>query len=250
LKTHKWEKNEGIYLRRNILLFFQNRLISMEIEKLLFWIGHASFYMKHEDFVVFIDPFNLSDSIKEKADMILVTHAHFDHFSRKDIDRVMKPETVIVTSTQTLTGKEYKHVEIARPGYSKSFACVSIEAIPAYNVKKDRLSFHPKSNDWVGYVVEFGGKRIFHAGDTDFIEEMKSLSNIDAALLPMGGTYTMDVSETIEAANAIKAKATIPMHYKAPLGREASAESERKLAAAVKGAKFLKEVQPAAYSFE
>jgi L-ascorbate metabolism protein UlaG (beta-lactamase superfamily) len=221
----------------------------MEIEKLLFWIGHASFYMKHNGVVVFIDPFNLSDSIKEKADLILVTHAHFDHFSRKEIDRIIKPETMIVTSTKTLTGSEYKNIEIARPGYSKSFSGVSIEAIPAYNTKEERLNFHPRGNDWVGYVIEFGGKRIFHAGDTDLIEEMKSLSNIDAALLPMGGTYTMDVSETIEAANVIRARETIPMHYKALLGKEGSAESERKLAAAVKGAKFLKEVQPAAYSF-
>ena len=216
---------------------------------MLFWIGHASFYIKHNGITVFIDPFNVTDHVKEKADLILITHAHMDHFSRKDINKVMKPDTEIITSTQTLSGNEYKNIKIAKPGFSSSYHGIGIESIPAYNTNKERLNFHPKSNEWVGYVVTVGGKRIFHAGDTDFIEEMKSLSNIDAALLPMGGTYTMETEEAIKAAQAIKAKATIPMHYKMLLGKEKADESEKRFTAEVKGAKILKEVQPAAYSF-
>lgn len=220
------------------------------IEKTLFWIGHASFYLKSGDYTLFIDPFGVSDDLAEKikADLVLVTHAHFDHFSKADIEKITKQGTEIITSTQTL--EEKRGVRIARPGYTESFHGIGIEAVPAYNVQSMRLGFHPKANQWVGYIIEADGVRIYHAGDTDMIPEMERLGEIDYALLPMGGTYTMDVDEMLKAAEAIKAKHVIPMHYKNLLGRDGSAKAEEKVRSRLKNAVFLKEVQEPTYSFK
>ena len=103
------------------------------------------------------------------------------------------------------------------------------QTIPAYNNKAEKLNFHPKENNWVGYIFYLNGQKIYHAGDTDFIEEMKGLKslNLDVAILPIGGTYTMDVKEAVEAANAICARITVPMHYKNLLGEKHQEETEK-----------------------
>ena len=237
-----------------------------DVEKTLFWIGHASFYIKSRpaamrtepfagmeprDYTVFIDPFNVSDHVKERADLILITHAHFDHWSTKDIDRVSKSGTKMILSPLCNGSEKYKGVTVAKPGFKTSFASgdVLISAIPAYNLKSERLQFHPRSNDWVGYVLEVAGLKIYHAGDTDFIPEMKALKDIDVALLPMGGTYTMGVDELIEAARAIDAKHVVPVHYKNLLGREGSEKAEKRLKDNLDNVLFMKEVQPPTYSF-
>ncbi|HLD77650.1 MAG TPA: MBL fold metallo-hydrolase, partial [archaeon] len=111
---------------------------------------------------------------------------------------------------------------------------VPIKAVPAYNVKEERLSYHPKRNGWVGFVLTVNGVRIYHAGDTDFIPEMKDLGNIDVALLPIGGTYTMDAAEAAQAANAVAAKVTVPMHYKALL-KDKAWQAEETFQAGVRG---------------
>ncbi|MGC8622670.1 MAG: MBL fold metallo-hydrolase [Candidatus Micrarchaeia archaeon] len=221
-----------------------------EISKKLFWIGHASFYLKSGGYTIYIDPFRVSDKIAktEKADLILVTHAHFDHFSKEDIEKISKEGTKIIASTQTLEASD--NVQIATPGFKSSFHGIEIEAVPAYNIKSERLSFHPKSNRWVGYVLEAEGERIYHAGDTDAIPEMKSLEGIDYALLPIGGTYTMDVQEAIEAAGYINPKHVIPMHYKNLLGEEGSKKAEQMLKAGLDNVLDLKEVQKPTYSFQ
>ena len=220
------------------------------IESRLFWIGHASFYLKSGDYTIFIDPFGVSSSISDrvKADLILVTHAHFDHFSKADIERLSKDGTEIITSTQTL--EEKAGTKIAKPGYIGSFHGIKVEAVPAYNVKSERLNFHPKSNQWVGYVIEAGGERVYHAGDTDMIPEMEGLRDIDYALLPMGGTYTMDADEMIKAAETINAKHVVPMHYKNLLGEEGSKKAEERIRMKLSNALFLKEVQKPTYSFQ
>ncbi|EQD63262.1 metal dependent hydrolase [mine drainage metagenome] len=194
----------------------------MDVDRDLHWIGHASFYIDNEDMHMFIDPFDIRAEKVPKADLILITHAHFDHCSKKDIEKVIKPDTEIITAPGCLDDAAYKHVTIAKPGFSKSIIGIDVDAIPAYNNIDGRLSFHPRSNDWVGYIVTIGGKKLYHAGDTDYIEEMNSLKGIHAAMLPIGGKYTMDVDESIMAAKAIGAEITIPMHYKHLLGERGS----------------------------
>jgi L-ascorbate metabolism protein UlaG (beta-lactamase superfamily) len=212
------------------------------------WIGHASFYLKVSGITIYIDPFRVSDTIAhEKADLILITHAHFDHFSKDDIEKIKDSNTHIITSTQTLS--EGGNVKIAKPGFKHSFDGVKIEAIPAYNIKKERLAFHPRENNWVGYIIEADGMQIYHAGDTDFIPEMKELHDIDLALIPAGGTYTMDIDEAIKAANEIDAHHVAPMHYKNLLGKDGSMKAEQRFANLVSKAFIMKEVQEPTYSF-
>jgi L-ascorbate metabolism protein UlaG (beta-lactamase superfamily) len=137
---------------------------------------------------------------------------------------------------------------VAAPGFSTRINDVGIEAIPAYNIKSERLQFHPKANGWVGYIVEAQGKRIYHAGDTDFIPGMKSLGSIYAAMLPVGGKYTMDVDEAMEAAKAIKPEFFVPMHYKNLLGIEGSQKVEEELRK-IGNCRIMREVQEPTYSF-
>ncbi len=213
----------------------------MDITKQLFWVANACFYMKLDGFTVFIDPFNVGRNVHEKADLILITHAHPDHSSPADIKKVAKPETEIVCSEGCLSEADFKNFKVIKPGDSMDYKGIRIDTIPAYNVKPERMKFHPKDNNWVGYILDINGFKLFHAGDTDFIDEMKTLKNMGASLLPMGGTYTMDVNEAIEAANAIDAQHSVPMHYRGQLGAKA-AEAEELFKSKVKNARIMKEV--------
>jgi len=187
------------------------------------WLGHDGFYVEGSK-VVYFDPFQISGG--PKADIILITHEHFDHCSPDDVAKVAKEDTVIVTeadSAQKLSGK----VQVLKPGESTEVAGVKISAVPSYNVGKD---FHPKANNWLGFVVELDGVTIYHAGDADFIPEMKDLE-VDIALIPVSGTYVMTADQGIEAARAIKPKIAVPMHYGAIVGSE---DDAKKFAEALK----------------
>jgi len=210
------------------------------------WIGHASFMIEGEK-RVYIDPFKLSKSFGD-ADIIFITHSHFDHLSIDDIKKVATKETIVVAPTEAKSKLASFNTFLAEPMKKYNLDGVEFETVNAYNVKEERLNFHPKQNNWLGYIINAGGKRIYHAGDTDFIDEMKSIK-CDLALLPIGGTYTMSVEEAIEATKAIDAKYFAPMHYKALLGREGSKEAEDKFKKEVKNSILLKEVQEPSYSF-
>jgi len=175
------------------------------------WLGHASFQIKAEGKNIYIDPYE--GEYAEKADLVLVTHSHFDHCDASKIEKVMKENTVIICPPECVS-RLSGNVKAIKPGEKIEVNGVIVEAVHAYNYKRFRSPgnpFHPKGFG-NGYIITVGGKRIYHAGDTDFIPEMKDLKNISLALLPSGGTYTMDNSEAAEAALAIKPEAVIPMH--------------------------------------
>lgn len=204
------------------------------------WFGHASFSFVDKSSgqrIYYVDPFQLPQN-KElpKADIIFITHAHHDHLSRGDIDAILKNDTVVVATRDSLETLDIKQEKFqVEPNKSYSVKGFTFRTVPAYNIKPERLEFHPQKNKWVGYIFELNGLKIYHAGDTDFIPEMKDLSeeHLDIAMLPMGGTYTMDVSEMIAAACAIRAKKVIPMHYKMLLGEE-TYKAEQKLLSELK----------------
>ena len=175
----------------------------------IFWLGHDSFRLTGEK-TVYIDPWKLAAGA-EKADVILITHDHGDHFSTADIAKIARADTVIVAPAsvaQKLSGK----IVTAQAGDQLSAAGIAVQVAPAYNASKP---FHPKSAGYVGYIITLGGKRIYHAGDTDLIPEMAQIK-CDIALLPVSGKYVMNAAEAAEAANTIQPALAIPMHYGDP----------------------------------
>ncbi len=194
------------------------------------WLGHDSFRLSDGTKVVYIDPWKLK-SHEPKADLILITHDHFDHLSKEDVDQLKKADTVIVApppAAQQLTG----NVRNARPNDSMTVAGIQVETVPAYNLNKFRepgKPFHPKEAGYVGYIVTLGGKRIYHMGDTDHVPEINKVK-CDIALVPVSGTYVMTAPEAIEAVNTFKPGKAIPMHYNDIVGTQKDAEEFKKQA--------------------
>jgi L-ascorbate metabolism protein UlaG (beta-lactamase superfamily) len=175
------------------------------------WLGHASFLIEAEGKIIYIDPYE--GEYKEKADVILVTHSHHDHFDLSKIKKVRREDTVII-APRDCASRIDGAVKTLKPGEETAIGDMRVKAVKAYNYKRFRSPgnpYHPKELG-VGYLLMAEGKTIYHAGDTDFIPEMKELERVDVALLPSGGTYTMDNSEAAEAAIAINPKIAIPMH--------------------------------------
>ena len=173
--------------------------------------------------VIYIDPFKIDKNYND-ADIIFITHDHYDHYSEEDIDKVKKEDTIIVAPEELLT-------KLLRKGFRQDYIItvdsdeedmvegIKFETIPAYNTNKQ---FHPKENGWVGYIVEIRGIRYYIAGDTDIIEETKNVK-CDVAFVPVGGTYTMDFKEAAMLINEIKPKIAIPTHYGNVVGTEQDA---------------------------
>ena len=169
------------------------------------WLGHASFRIDGDP-VIYVDPWKLGEAIP--ADIVLVTHGHHDHLSVDDIARISKTSTIMVSAAPCAKSLE-GDVRPMAPGDSLTLGTVTIEAVPSYNTDKPN---HPKSAGNVGYIIEVDGRRIYHAGDTDLITEMSTV-RCDIALLPMGGTYTMNAEEAAEAAVRIHPGIVVPMHW-------------------------------------
>ena len=190
-----------------------------ELIQRLAWLGHDG-YRLDGDPVIYFDPYEITT--RTPADIIFISHEHFDHCSPADISKIQKGDTVIVSdvaSAEKLKGD----VKSMKAGDRFTVKGVEVEAVPAYNVDKQ---FHPKDAGMLGFIVSIGGVRIYHAGDTDFIPEMNDIET-DIALLPVSGTYVMTADEAIQAAQAINPKVAIPMHYGAIVGDKTDAEHFR-----------------------
>jgi L-ascorbate metabolism protein UlaG (beta-lactamase superfamily) len=196
-----------------------------DVVKNITWLGHDGFLIKGDGKTIAIDPFQVEEC--EPADIILVTHEHYDHCSSEDIRKIQKESTVIVTEPNS-ANKLSGDVRVVQPGDKLTVSGIPIEAVPSYNTNK---AFHPKQNAWLGFIVTVEGVRIYHAGDTDLIPEMNSF-DVDIALLPVSGTYVMTAEEAVEAAKMIKPKLAIPMHYDSIVG---SADDARRFCDALKG---------------
>jgi len=190
-------------------------------EKNIHWLGHDAFKLTGEK-TIYIDPYALRSP--GQADIICVTHDHYDHCVPDDIKKLQTDKTVIVAPQDCLK-KLSGNKKAIRVGDKLEIQGVQIEAVAAYNTNKQ---FHPKANGWVGYVITLNKVRIYHAGDTDHIPEMKSVK-ADIALLPVSGTYVMTAEEAAQAALDIKPQVAIPMHYGAIVGQAADAERFRDL---------------------
>lgn len=183
----------------------------MDAQMEIFWLGHASF--KIEMFsgrIIYLDPYNIKDG-EEKADIIVSSHTHGDHFSRSDIKKIWGDNTILLgpaSIESSLKKFDGKGLEIGEEFAYKDF---TIELFPAYTIKKGT---HPKGNNWTGTIIESAGKSVYHAGDTERIPEMKNLKDrkITVALIPCGGTYTMDFEEASDAAVDIQPEIVVPMH--------------------------------------
>ena len=198
------------------------------------WLGHSGFKINASS-VIYIDPYNIKEN-SEKADLVLLTHSHYDHCSVADIKKVIKEGTRIVLTADSQSKIVRFDVpiklEIVEPGQELVFGNTKISVLPAYNVDKP---FHPKDESWVGYFLKINGLLIYHAGDTDVIPEMQKLTGYKqhgkklVVLLPIGGRFTMSAEEAVEAAKLIKPDLVIPMHYGSIVGSEEDAKEFKEL---------------------
>ena len=198
----------------------------------LHWLGHDAFRLDGPP-IIYFDPLNLAGSPRQ-ADVILISHQHTDHCSPADVARIRGPQTVVIANPAAAQ-KLPEPVRVLRPGERTTAAGVEIEAVPAYNVRRFRapgVPFQPREAQHVGYIVTVeDGQRLYFAGDTDRIPEMADI-DCDVALLPVGGTYTMDAAEAAEAATVIEPGVAVPMHWGGGVvGTRADAEQFRDLCA-------------------
>lgn len=189
----------------------------------LHWLGHDSFRLDRP-LVLYLDPWNLpADS--PPADLILVSHDHYDHCSPDDVQRVRRADT-IVAANPAAAAKLTAPVHVLRPGDEAELCGVTVRALPAYNLDK---RFHPRAAEGLGFLLTLSGETLYFAGDTDVIPEMVGLQP-DLALLPVSGTYVMTAEEAAEAARVMQARRVVPMHYGAGVaGEPEDAERFRRL---------------------
>ena len=192
------------------------------------WLGHAGFRIRAGRAVVYIDPYRVDDG--PPADLILVTHGHYDHFSPSDVERLSNERTLLVGPPVVAERVSGRVLSVA-PGQmldDELVRGVGIATVAAYNTsKRDKEGnvFHPREAGWVGYELNVRGERLYHSGDTDVIPEMDSVTGVDVALLPVSGVYVMTPGEAAEAARRIQPGVAVPMHWGEHIGTRADAEA-------------------------
>jgi len=209
------DRNTFLFLRIKLIRNNKHCVLSGLMAIHVKWLGHSSFQIRIANKIIYIDLKKYGKIVEtsEKADVILVTHNHGDHCSPPKIQKLRKKDTVII-APKNCASRIDGEVKIIKSGEEVTIDGVRIEAVEAYNTKRFKPSgkpWHPKGYG-VGYLIKAEGKTIYHAGDTDFIEEMRHLKNVDLALLPIGDKYTMDDAEAAEAAVAICPKTAMTMH--------------------------------------
>lgn len=183
---------------------------------------HSSIKIEKEK-TIYIDPFKIDKKYND-ADIIFITHDHYDHYSEEDIDKVMKEDTIIIIPENLLPKLLKKKINnnaiiVVEPNKEYSVQDIKFQTIPAYNTNKP---FHPKEKGWVGYIIEIKGIKYYIAGDTDITKENKKVK-CDVAFVPVGGTYTMDFKEAAQLINEIKPKIAVPIHYGSIVGTKKDA---------------------------
>ncbi len=191
-------------------------------------LKHSSIRIQAKEGTIYIDPYQIEEASHD-AEYIFITHSHYDHFSPEDIEKIKKPETKIITvasseeEAEKIVGKD--QVTVVKPNQEKTVGTISFQTVPAYNRMKP---FHPKKNEWVGYILELEGKHIYIAGDTDALPELAGIS-CNIALVPIGGTYTMTAKEAAKLINQMQPKKVIPTHYGLIVGNAKDAKEFQKL---------------------
>jgi L-ascorbate metabolism protein UlaG (beta-lactamase superfamily) len=191
------------------------------------WLGHAGFRLRVGPAAVYIDPYRVADG--PPADLILITHGHYDHFSPSDVERLSHDRTILIGPAAVAERVSGRVVSV-RPGElveDELVRGVEVATVAAYNTSKrdqEGRVFHPREAGWLGYDVNVRGERLYHSGDTDVIPEMDAVSGVDVALLPVSGTYVMTAGEAAEAARRIQPRVAVPMHWGEHIGSRADAE--------------------------
>ena len=193
------------------------------------WLGHSGFRIRVGKSVVYIDPYRVPQDAPP-ADLILVTHGHYDHFSPQDVERLSAPKTWLV-GPPAVAERVSGRVHSIAPGEALEDELVRgmhVGAVAAYNTSKrdgDGNPFHPREAGWVGYHLNVHGERLYHSGDTDVIPEMDTVTGVDVALLPVSGVYVMTAHEAAEAARRIQPRAAVPMHWGEHIGSAGDART-------------------------
>ena len=179
--------------------------------------------------VIYIDPFKIEKNYND-ADIVFITHDHYDHYSEEDIDKVINENTIIIIPEELLTkllrkGINKNAIITVEPNEKYMVQGIKFETIPAYNTNK---TFHPKENGWVGYSITLDDIRYYIAGDTAITEENRKVK-CDVAFVPVGGTYTTDFKEAAQLINEIQPKIAVPIHYGSVVGTKQDATDFIKL---------------------
>src|SRR5918999_1896396 len=193
------------------------------------WLGHASFRIRVGRATVYIVPYRVPEGPRA-ADLILITHGHYDHFSPQDVERLSKRETWLVgpaTVAERVSGQVHR-IEPGEMLDDELVRGLHVTAVAAYNTSKrdaDGRLFHPRDAGWLGYELNVRGERLYHSGDNDVIPEMDSVTGVDVALLPVSGVYVMTAQEAAEAARRIQPRVAVPMHWGEHIGTEQDART-------------------------